>query len=248
MKNNILYKESYLLGDVHGEWGCILRHLNSASLFDNEDRHKVCYIQVGDFNIGYNEIEKEFNKLKILNNNLLDKESDLYIIRGNHDDPHWFNVDNYVEYKNQLTNIFFVPDYTILNINFENFLFIGGAISIDRNYSKIHRLKYWEDEVVKFDFELVKNLRDIDRVICHTAPDFVEPIELSKIVYNFAKNDDLLLNDLRDERKNLANLVTTLMENNKIKTFAYGHFHNTYKFYHNDCEFLGLNICEFKRI
>ena len=138
-----------------------------------------------------------------------------------------------------------MPDYTVLNINLENILFIGGAVSIDRNYSKMNGRKWWKDEVVKFDFEFVKNLRDIDRMVCHTSPDFVEPLSFNNLVYGYAMDDDLLLQDLRDERENMAKLVTEVMNNNKLKSFTYGHFHNDYRFFHNYCDFTCLNINRF---
>lgn len=247
MKNFVTYREKYLLGDIHGEWSAILHHLKKTD-FDMNDRKNICYIQVGDFAIGYNDVKVELKKLLILNEELANHESDLFIIRGNHDDPEWFEVDKKTKYKDQLTNIFFVPDYTVLNIDFENILFIGGAVSIDRNDSKLKGRKYWEDEVVKFDFDFVKELRDIDRMICHTAPDFVEPLAFNDLVYGYAMNDDLLLEDLRTERVNMTKLVTEVMNNNKLKGFYYGHFHNNYRFYHNGCEFIGIDICQFIRL
>jgi len=248
MKNYIIYREKYFLGDIHGEWGVILNHLRKFSDFDLEEKRNICYIQVGDFGIGYNKVEIEFRKLQVLNEELATRESDLFIIRGNHDDPEWFQSDKYDKYKEQLTNIFFVPDYTVLNIDWENILFVGGAVSIDRNYNKMYGGKYWEDEIVKFDFELVKGLRDIDRMICHTSPDFVEPLVFNNLVYRYAMNDDLLLDDLRNERGNMTKLVTEVMNNNKLKGFYYGHFHRNYRFYHNECEFVCLDINTFKNV
>ena len=248
MKNYIVYKEKYFLGDIHGEWSVILNHLRKVSDFDLEEKRNICYIQVGDFGIGYNKVDIEIRKLIVLNEELATRESDLFIIRGNHDDPEWFQTDKYDSYKEQLTNIFFVPDYTVLNIDWENILFVGGAVSIDRNYNKMYGGKYWEDEIVKFDFELVKELRDIDRMICHTSPDFVEPLAFNNLVYSYAKNDDLLLDDLRNERANMTKLVTEVMNNNKLKGFYYGHFHRNYRFYHNDCEFVCLDINTFKNV
>ncbi len=247
MKNYVTYREKWLLGDIHGEWSVILNHLRKTD-FDMNDRKNICYIQVGDFGIGYNNVDIEMKKLLILNKELAEHESDLFIIRGNHDDPEWFDADKKVEYKNQLTNIFFVPDYTVLNIDLENILFVGGAVSIDRNYNKMRGGKYWEDEVVKFNFDFVKDLRDIERMICHTAPDFVEPLTFNNLVYSYAMNDDLLLGDLTNERANMTKLVTEVMNGNKMKSFVYGHFHNTYRFYHKNCEFLGLNINQFIRL
>jgi predicted phosphohydrolase len=247
MKNFVTYREKHLLGDIHGEWSVILHNIKKKD-FDMNERKNICYIQVGDFGIGYNDAKVELKKLLILNEELANHESDLFIIRGNHDDPEWFDANKKMEYKNQLTNIFFVPDYTVLNIDLDNILFVGGAVSIDRNYNKMYGGKYWEDEIVKFDFNFVKELRYIDRMICHTAPGFVEPLTFNNLVYKYAMNDDLLLDDLRTERANMTKLVTEVMNNNKLKSFVYGHFHNRYRFYHNGCEFLGLSINQFSQL
>jgi UDP-2,3-diacylglucosamine pyrophosphatase LpxH len=245
VKNYRVYREKWVLGDVHGEWSVILNHLNKVSDFDFIEKTEVCYIQVGDFGIGYNKIENELAKLKILDQNLRNKNSDLFIIRGNHDDPKFFKENELLEFKNELTNIHFVPDYTVLNIDGDNILFIGGAVSIDRKWTQFRGGKWWEDEVVNFDFDKIKNFTDIDRVICHTAPDFVEPLGFNQLVYNFALNDDVLLEDLTIERANMTKMITKLMNNNQIKTFLYGHFHAHNKFRHNDCDFIGLNINQF---
>lgn len=240
MKNWVVYRHKFLLGDIHGSWSVILNHLRRVG----EDQ--ICYIQVGDFGIGYNKPDYELDKLKILDLELRTAKSDLFIVRGNHDDPEWFKIGKFDDYKNQLTNIFLVPDYTVLNLDFENILFVGGAVSIDRNYNKMNGGKWWEDEVVTFDFDKVAELRDIDRMICHTAPDFVEPLALNQLVYNFAKQDDLLLEDLRVERENMTRLVTEVMTNNKLKGYYYGHFHQNYNFFHNDCEFICLSVNVFR--
>jgi len=67
VKNYVTYKEKYLLGDVHGDWSVILRHLQKVNDFDFKERNQVSYIQVGDFGIGYNDPEIELKKLLILN-------------------------------------------------------------------------------------------------------------------------------------------------------------------------------------
>lgn len=240
MNNFKVYKRKYLLGDIHGMWSVILNHLNH---YDEHDQ--TCYIQVGDFGIGFDDVDREFKKLMTLNQALKDKSSDLLILRGNHDDPAWFKEMEYTDLKDQLTNIFFIPDYTVLNIDLENILFIGGAVSIDR----VPRIKrndgWWPNEVVDFDFEKIKNFRDIDRVICHTAPDFCQPLKFNQLVYDFASSDSELLNDLRVEREKMTQMINEIMNNNKIKGFYYGHFHSNYNFYHKNCEFIGLGVNHF---
>jgi hypothetical protein len=240
---NKKYLNKFVLGDIHGYWSVILNHLNKVNLKES------CYIQVGDFGIGFYDISKEINKLKILNDKLVECDSDLFILRGNHDNPKWFKDENFINEKEQLSNIKFVQDYSVLNIDDENILFIGGAISIDRNSRKMDGFEksWWEDEIVNFDFERAKGFRDIDRIICHTSPDFCEPSKFNQLVYNYATQDDLLIKELVEERANMNKLITEIMKNNLIKSFYYGHFHNSFYFYHNKCEFIGLNINQFRQ-
>lgn len=240
------YNAKYLVGDIHGYWSVILNHLYDLNFGNAEG---VCYIQVGDFLVGFGD-SGEFKKLLMLNDALKKKNSDLYVIRGNHDNPNWFIDSNFIDLKNQLTNIKFIQDYTVLSIDSENFLFVGGAISIDRELTKKNDAKngvvsWWNDEVINFDFEKLKEFRNIDRVVCHSAPDFCEPLKFNQLVYDFAKNDNLLLDDLRDERKKITLMVTELSKNNNLLGYYYGHFHRNYRFYHNNCEFVGIGVDQF---
>ncbi len=239
MKNNAIFNRTYLLGDIHGNWHVIQDHL-SKIVVDN-----VAYIQVGDFGIGFYSNDEDLRRLKILNEKLIEHNSFLYVIRGNHDRKDWFMIDKMIDEKNQLSNIFFVPDYTVLNIDNENILFIPGAISIDRVYRKKNNMGWWADEVVVFDFDKASEYLNIDRIISHTAPDFCQPTSFNDLVNNYALYDKCLLNDLSNERANMSKLVSILMKNNKIKSLHYGHFHQSYYFRHNDCDFIGLGVNEF---
>ena len=53
----------------------------------------------------------------------------LYCIRGNHDDPSYFN-DNIIN----KSNVKLIKDYSIISVGDKNILCIGGAVSIDRKY------------------------------------------------------------------------------------------------------------------
>jgi calcineurin-like phosphoesterase family protein len=64
--------------------------------------------------------------LENLNKFLHEKDIFMIAIRGNHDNPEYFKGD----YK--FTNLHLVPDYTVLKLEGQNFLFIGWSISIDR--------------------------------------------------------------------------------------------------------------------
>ena len=57
-------------------------------------------------------------------------------VRGNHDDPSYFNEEkvNYERFR-------CVPDYSVINVCGRNVLCVGGAVSIDRKYRRTANLK-----------------------------------------------------------------------------------------------------------
>lgn len=241
-----VYNKKYLLGDIHGSWSIIARHIA------HNDEKNIAYIQVGDFGIGFYGIDEEHNRLKQLNSILNDNESDLYVMRGNHDDPAWFKDDGnnkISDIKLGLNRIVFVSDYTVINIDGENILFVGGAISIDR----IPRRKddsWFVDEEFFLDREKLQSLEGIDRVVTHTCPDFCEPRSFGPLVYEYASKDKSLIKELKDEREILTEMANILMLNgkNKTKGWYYGHFHRNHRFLHNNMEFVCLGIDEFMQL
>ena len=89
--------------------------------FENEDlRCKLLnyqnmnFIHVGDFNLGCKPFYDEEKWLNILNNTLIETNSMMYIIAGNHDDPNYFTND-----LEQLKEYFKTKKYNCFN--YKNF-------------------------------------------------------------------------------------------------------------------------------
>jgi len=238
-------KPIYFLGDIHEEFEILKQEIIS---FDIRD----CYIiQVGDFGIGFKDLENNKQILGHLNKFLRIRNIDMFAIRGNHDDPKFFTCDYY------LSNLKLLKDYTQLNINDINFLFIGGAISIDR----MKRIKkneinksldnpnrcYWKDEVFNFDEDKLNSIEGVDVLVCHNAPDFAVPnnnFGFPDIVREFAEKDSNLIKELLDERKIITKAFDILSEKNNIKHYIYGHFHRSYNMKIVDTNFRVLNCHE----
>jgi DNA repair exonuclease SbcCD nuclease subunit len=240
------YNKKYLLGDIHGEWSVIARHIVGVGDID------VAYIQVGDFGVGFDHIDNEVERLKKLNDILNEYKCDLYVVRGNHDDPIWFKDENLKEYKSQLNRIIFVPDYTMINIDDENILFVGGAISIDRVPRRMSlRESWWEDEVFVLDKNKLNLFEGVDRVITHTSPNFCSPVGFNNVVYLYARNDKGLLDELIVERNKITEMASILMMNGRnpnLKGWYYGHFHSGFRTMHSNIEFICLDINQFMRL
>lgn len=223
IKHDKRYKDLLFLGDIHGNFKILkyfIRHykLNGVAIF-----------QVGDFGVGYNP-KQETHELNMLNMFLQENDCFLYAIRGNHDDPACFN--------NQwmFSNIFLVDDWTVMEMDVEDtveriFCF-GGAISIDRKRSQEEMKicgtpRWWPDELPKFNDDLNDLVKDITICVSHTSPIWAEPFGFNDLVYEFAKGDGGLLDDLIRERRMMTYLFDDVYENNKetLKSHYYGHFH-----------------------
>lgn len=217
----------FFLGDIHGEFhileNAILGHCNQDVI-----------IQVGDFGMGFiNSLSYSCldNVVKALN----DTDSVLYCIRGNHDDPRFWNIEYCYENR-----IFFVPDFTTLNILGKNFYFVGGAISIDRR-GRTEGFNYWTDEGVDFSkWKTNKPVNKIDVLVSHSAPFNFYPYGAeSKMVVSYCKEDPLLKEDLILERTFLKQVFDYC---NPAECY-YGHFHdsNLDVFGETKCRLLDIN-------
>jgi hypothetical protein len=133
---------------------------------------------VGDFGVGYEPTVDDKN-LEDLNKFLAENNCTVYAIRGNHDDPSYF------EGNHIFSNLKLMPDYSQEIIEGKKFLFCGGAISIDRKFSLskmqmsashgLNKPMYWWDEAFDLDLEELEKIRDVEIVITHTAPEWAFP-------------------------------------------------------------------------
>ena len=127
--NSYSTSNTILVGDLHGNFWAIASFIRRYGIF------KSLFIQVGDFGLGFDRYDE--SNLRHIDEALEDSQNKVIVIRGNHDDPsYWF------EKKLDLKNIWFIPDYTKLNINGENFLFVGGAVSIDKGEGWQGKISY----------------------------------------------------------------------------------------------------------
>lgn len=221
------------MGDIHGNFSLIHQYIDK---FDIKDAH---IIQVGDFGVGFNTLEKEKRMFEMYHHKLVKNNIFVWAIRGNHDFKPYFDNDPF-----GFTNIKLVPDYTVLNLCDKNILCIGGAISVDRKmrYTKnqangdINTLtgseSWWPDEIFVLDKEKLQNLRDIDVVVTHTAPHYCPPdntFGFGPFVEGLIKQtgDKELKTDLLLERNQLTEAFHILRMNNNIKNAYYGHFHKS---------------------
>ena len=219
-------KPIIFIGDIHGNFNFLIKEINSKQITD------CVLIQVGDFGIGFSDKETDVKILLTLNEFLKSGNNIMYVIRGNHDNPKFFDGTY------QYSNLILLSDYTFLNIEGKNILFVGGAVSIDRSPRKrdmlmqsnnsIIKESYWYDETFVLNEEKIKNLIDINIVVTHTAPIYCAPLVANGFGYlveDYARRDSNLLEDLKFEREQITKMFDILNIRNEITHHFYGHFH-----------------------
>lgn len=231
----------YVCGDIHGDYNVITNFLVANEL------SSVSIIVAGDFGVGFKHLLKEASILGKLNEKLKKHDCSIFAVRGNHDDPSYFNGHTILN----LSRLKFVKDYDVLNLNDHNILCVGGAVSIDRTMRNRYNLgrgrDWWVDEMFVYDNEKAQTLRDIDIVVTHSAPNIAYPY--TKIgIESFLERDLHLKSDVDHERAAIKNLYDKLIENNKIDRWYYGHFHLSKTSYFNTTKFIALDINEIQKI
>ncbi|CAG7581677.1 MAG: putative hydrolase [uncultured marine phage] len=213
----------YGLGDIH-------RNINYLKW--QLEHKKDCHIfHVGDYEVGFVGENAQIRILMEFNKWLAERNIVIYNIRGNHDDPKYFQGDHIY------SNLQFLPDYTIIEVEDKKVLCIGGATSPDRRQAKIESdineklgqpRRYWDDEPFVLREDLLEKVKGINMLVTHTAPTYCTPIlsgNYPKFMRDFAKHDKTLLDDIKKEREDMDKLLKILGKNNTIKHHIYGHFH-----------------------
>lgn len=235
------------LGDTHGNWNYVFWRIKQLDIKDTIIYH------VGDIGVGFTSYDHEMKQLEVYNEQFKKYGIVFYGIRGNHDNPYFF--DGGVD----LTNLKLLPDYTLLNLEGKGILGIGGATSIDRkpriqenyDYIKYNKEKrvWWPGEVFVLNEEKITNLEkgSVNIVVTHTAPSFCFPRNdngFHPVVESFAHTDNELKTDLLLERGKLTELYNLLNKDHHIDKWFYGHFHNHHVTLEGATEFILLNINE----
>jgi predicted phosphodiesterase len=231
------------VGDIHGEFKKLVH-----KLLNNKKLENTLAIICGDVGVGFYKDNYYHDLFKKLNNKLKEKNVTLIGLRGNHDNPNWFDGKMV-----NLSHIKMVPDYTFINIKGNYGLLIGGARSTDRVFwnkitqeyeYRVENKDYWEGELMKpLDMDLLKKIDfPIKYIFTHSRPNLIVGRN-----YSFYSVDETLESDIKEENKILNNLVNFLEGEETINWYN-GHFHESGYFTYKNIILNSLNIMEFKEI
>lgn len=243
-------KKVVVCGDIHGEFETLVYNLKINNIKDS------LIIVAGDCGFGFHKASYYDLLYKRLAPKLRTQGNIIFFVRGNHDDPAYFDGKTLVKKYMRC-----VADYTVVSVAGHNILCVGGAISIDREprlremelnriLGKDKQPLYWKDEAPVFLPDEIKELTlsgiKIDTVITHTAPDFCEKRSKSGLI-EWVKLDPHLLNDIALERLSMTSLYDELVENgHPLERWYYGHFHMTAHYCKSEMYFVAIDALEFK--
>lgn len=234
----------YVCGDIHGNFNVIK---NKISEYDIRDS---VIIVAGDCGFGFEKPDHYKNIYNKIRKVLIEKNTMLLFIRGNHDSPEYFNGDLKISYNYFKT----ISDYSVLTFKKTeydieenkqyNILCVGGAISIDRinriskdsnnkknKYVKNNQKKtYWDNESPVYNPDILNKIREdgieINYMIAHTSPNFA-PLLTKTNIEKYLMNDKMLNDDLDNERLVMTKIYEHIIkDNHPLELYVYGHFHS----------------------
>lgn len=207
------YNSVLLVGDSHGE-----KYV--TKVLENVIPHGSDVVHLGDVGLGFGiepySIEDSENWLEETDKFCIKNNINLYIIRGNHDNPFFWNKN--LVYR----NVKLVDTGEILEFqNGKSAYIIGGGLSIDR-CARQEKVSYWSDEITRIPSEGIK---ECDFVFSHDCPEYFNHSTegLSSRYPNFTEKDTNLVNDATLQRQTVGYIVDKV---SPTVLFS-GHFHNT---------------------
>lgn len=206
MHKTLEEKPIILIGDVHGDWHFLREFAIKFPEFN--------VIQLGDFGMGYMEPSKQHFKLDNLSKVFEKANSHLYVIRGNHDDPKYFD-DRVINDR-----ITFLRDYSVLTTyNGDRIQLVGGGISVDRKLREENK-GWWKGE--KIVFSPVK-IEKVDCFLSHVPPKnfILDKFQTNGFVDVFCKEDLTLREELKEEQE----LMQNLFDLSQANLSYFGHMH-----------------------
>ena len=228
-------------GDIHGDftqlvYKCCIQYGMTDTVI----------IVAGDCGFGFEKPGYYENIYKRCRERLAKANNWLLFVRGNHDNPAYFNLQP-IKHKRWMT----LPDYSVVKACGHTILCVGGATSIDRTYrmcsKHFHFQKpdmpfvpnvYWSNERPVYDeakLDAINEVCSIDTVITHTSPSFCE-LSSHQGLHTWAIRDEDLLDDVKRERKVMDDLYAYLYsKSHPLQQWFYGHFHQSWH-----CEIDGL--------
>lgn len=226
-------KSLVICGDIHGDFVPMV--YEACVRYGMRD---TLVIVAGDCGFGFEKPSAYDLVFRRIEKRLTESNCWIAMVRGNHDDPTYFELNESghtpIEHKRWRT----IPDYTVVQACGRAVLCVGGAISVDRQIRLREmarhsgKVYYWPNEAVKYDAEKLDTIRDaglkIDVVVSHTAPSFCE-YRSKQGLATWAQEDSTLIDECEAERTAMDHILAHLKrDEHPLERWYYGHFHNSW--------------------
>jgi hypothetical protein len=229
------------IGDVHGKFDQLISKMEVVL----EGNTGVNFVQLGDFGLGFEQPVRDWNTLNPINELLKQSDSMLYVIRGNHDNPAFWDSGCGFHFS----NISFMPDDYIREIEGKICYFAGGAVSIDRSRRR-QGIDYWCGEEYTPDPVLYLGNNKVDILFTHDVYHPCSPysIQNSEAVKYFVPMDEHLVEDLERSQSVIQKLYNDIIKTNPTFVWYHGHYHESHVTNNNEQITHSLSELEFKEV
>jgi DNA repair exonuclease SbcCD nuclease subunit len=226
-------KSLVICGDIHGDFVPLVYEITVR--YGMRD---TLVIVAGDCGFGFEKPDAYNNIFQRIEKRLVQNNCWIAMVRGNHDDPAYFELqadgNTLIHHARWQT----VPDYAVIQACGRMVLCVGGAVSVDRQIRKremerhLGKRYYWPNETVRYDAEALEAIRDaglkVDTVVTHTAPSMCE-FQSKQGLATWAQCDATLLDDCNAERAAMDDIIEHLKQDkHPLERWYYGHFHNSW--------------------
>ena len=226
-------KSLVICGDIHGDFVPLVYEITVR--YGMRD---TLVIVAGDCGFGFEKPDAYNNIFRRIEKRLVQNNCWIAMVRGNHDDPAYFEVqadgNTLIHYARWQT----VPDYAVIKACGRMVLCVGGAVSVDRQIRMremerhLGKRYYWPNETVRYDAEALEAIRDaglkVDTVVTHTAPSMCA-FQSKRGLATWAQCDATLLDDCNAERAAMDDIIVHLKQDkHPLERWYYGHFHNSW--------------------
>jgi DNA repair exonuclease SbcCD nuclease subunit len=226
-------KSLVICGDIHGDFVPLVYEITVR--YGMRD---TLVIVAGDCGFGFEKPDAYNNIFRRIEKRLVQNNCWIAMVRGNHDDPAYFELqadgNTLIHHARWQT----VPDYTVIQACGRMVLCVGGAVSVDRQIRMremerhLGKRYYWPNETVRYDAETLEAIRNaglkVDTVVTHTAPSMCE-FQSKQGLATWAQCDATLLDDCNAERAAMDDIIVHLKQDkHPLERWYYGHFHNSW--------------------
>ena len=237
-------RQLWICGDIHGELSNLVWKASRQLKIRNAD-----ILVVGDFGAGFGRPKSTDVAYAKVCAELNEKDICLYTIRGNHDDPAFFDSSHDYE------RLHFLPDHHAIELCGKKIYPIGGAVStdidlIDPLMRKSRRMQnnslirfgsskriWWPDEAPS---KAPENLPEtVDIIVSHEAPlSFEPPLMRETHVHDDTRQKVV------ESRRYLDFVLNTV----RPSRWFYGHYHKHYEGHFQGTHYLCLDIAEMTQV